>query len=60
MGESLSDVILQLQKLRLRERRALTQISDMPVSMVNDSESLRHSIKTMQSIARSALSEQRE
>lgn len=38
-------------------RTALEQIRDMPCSMVNDSESLRHTIKSIQTIAVAALSE---
>lgn len=34
---------------------ALAQIEAMPCSMVNDSESLRHTIKQMQQIARAAM-----
>ena len=34
---------------------ALADVRDMPVSMVNDSESLRHSIRVMQNIARGAI-----
>ena len=37
-------------------RSALREIDAMPCSMVNDSESLRHTIKTIQSIARKAVS----
>ena len=46
------------QRLRadlVKMRHALTQIEATPVSMVNDSDSLRHSIKTMQHIARRAI-----
>lgn len=32
-------------------RAALQEIADMPFSMVNDSESLRHSLRTIQQIA---------
>jgi hypothetical protein len=35
--------------------QALTEIEATPFSMVNDSDSLRHTIKTMQQIARAAL-----
>lgn len=38
---------------------ALDEIEQMPCSMVNDSESLRHTIRTMQAIARAALSASR-
>jgi len=34
---------------------ALAQIADMPFTMVNDADSLRHMIKTMQNIAMVAL-----
>lgn len=37
-------------------RAALQEIADMPFSMVNDSESLRHSLRTIQQIALKALS----
>ncbi len=36
-------------------RSALQKIADMPLSMVNDSESLRHSLRTVQQIALKAL-----
>jgi hypothetical protein len=34
---------------------ALNEIDEMPFSMVNDSESLRHTIKTIQAMARAAI-----
>lgn len=36
-------------------RSALQEIADTPFSMVNDSESLRHSLRTVQQIALKAL-----
>lgn len=38
-----------------RLRAALQEVMDAPCSMVNDSESLRHTIKGMQHTAREAL-----
>lgn len=38
-----------------RLENALREIDAVPISMVNDSESLRHSIKLMQAIARAAI-----
>lgn len=39
-------------------RKALQEIFDMPCCMVNDSESLRHTIKTIRFIAENAIKEQ--
>lgn len=36
-------------------RASLTEIADMPFSMVNDADSLRHTIRVMQGIARKSL-----
>lgn len=44
---------LAAERDRLRE--AMIQIDEMPASMVNDSESLRHTIRTIQSISSAAL-----
>lgn len=46
------------ERENVRLRQALRDIEEMPFSMVNDSESLRHSIKTMQTIARTAARQQ--
>lgn len=36
-------------------QQTLVEIADMPFSPVNDSESLRHTIKTIQQMARTAI-----
>lgn len=45
----------ELYALLTRARQALCEIESAPYSAVNDSESLRHSIKYMQNVARVAL-----
>lgn len=50
--ESVSVHALVQENKRLRT--ALEQVRDMPFSMVNDSESLRHTIKVMQHLATKA------
>jgi hypothetical protein len=51
LKESKNDVRLTIAKLET----ALTLIRDMPFSMVNDSESLRCTLRQMQNIARVGL-----
>jgi len=59
-------VLLQKSNERVQElerenealRKALQEIFDMPCCMVNDSESLRHTIKTIRFIAENAIKEQ--
>lgn len=51
----LDDEIGRLDAENKRLRRALEQIRDAPFSMVNDSESLRHSIRAIQNTADQAL-----
>ena len=52
--DQLRSTIAALHEVIERQRVALGEIADAPYTMVNDSESLRHSIKSMQAIARTA------
>jgi hypothetical protein len=49
------DIIARLNQENAILRSALEQIRDMPHSLVNDSESLRHTLKTIDHIARQAI-----